>query len=161
MPPAASAARSAVEGAFERDDPGLVRMAARIMVFARRLDRAFAGLRPGIGEEDEIGKGRGDQPLGELLGLRDLEEIGRVPEPLTLRGQRFHEMGMCMAERRHGDAATKIEKALALGRDQPGAFAALKGDVRARIGWKQGRGHWVGPCKSHLKSSRPGDITTT
>src|ERR1700724_1688139 len=38
---------------------------------------------------------------------------------------------MRMAERVHGDAGGEIEIALAVGRDEPGAFAPLEGEVDA------------------------------
>ena len=83
------------------------------MIFPRCLDRPFQGLGAEIGEEDAIGEAVGDKPVGEALGLRDLEQVRRMPKLLRLRGQRGDEMGMVVAEGRDGDPATEIEIAFA------------------------------------------------
>ena len=51
---------------------------------------------------------------------------------------------MRVPQRVDGDAAGKIEIALAVGRDQPGPLAPLEGEVDARIGRQQVRGHDTG-----------------
>ena len=55
-------------------------------------------------------------------------------------------MRMRVAKRVDGDAGAKIEVAFAGLGDEPRAFAGRKGEVRARIGWKQRRSHERTPC---------------
>ena len=58
-----------------------------------------------------------------------------MPQLLRLLGQGRDQMRMGVAERVDGDAGGKIEIALAVGRDQPYAFAPLKGEVdTAKVG---------------------------
>ncbi len=51
---------------------------------------------------------------------------------------------MRVAQRGDGDAAGEIEIALAVGREQLGALAALEGEVDPRISRQQVRGHDTG-----------------
>ena len=53
--------------------------------------------------------------------------------------KRGDQMRMAMAERIHRDAAGEIEIALAVGPDQPDAFAALEGEVGPGENGKQMR----------------------
>ena len=64
-----------------------------------------------------------------------------MPELLRLLGERGDKMRMGVAQRVDGDAGGEIEIALAVGRDQPYAFAPLKGEVHARKGSHQMRCH--------------------
>ena len=132
---------AAVERAFEGDDAVALRRAARRLVFARHLDRAFHRLGAGIAEEHVVGKARLAQPLCGALALRNLIEIGDVPDLPGLLLERGDELGMGMPQRIDGDARAKIEIALAVGRDQPYAFAPLESEVDAREGRHQVRCH--------------------
>ena len=64
--------------------------------------------------------------------------------PVRPRAQRIDQVGMGVPQRVDGDAAGKIEIALAVGRDQPSSFASLEGEVDAGIGRQQVRGHGTG-----------------
>ena len=57
--------RPAVEGVGEGDQDVLLGPAVMMVVAARGLDRAFDRLGARIGEEDGVGEGRVDQPLGK------------------------------------------------------------------------------------------------
>jgi len=52
-----------------------------------------------------------------------------VPQFGGLLLQRRNEMRMTMAQRVHRDARGKVEIALAIGCDQPGALAALEAEI--------------------------------
>ena len=126
--------RAAVEGAFEGDGAVALGMAVDVVIAARGLDRAFQRLGAGIGEEDLVGEGVFDQPLGEPALARDLVEIGDVPELAGLLGQRRDQMRMAVAERIDGDAAGEVEISLAIGLDQPDTLAPLESQGGARKG---------------------------
>ena len=84
---------------------------------------------PELAEEHEVGKARSHSRVGELLAVRALEQVRDVPELGRLLLQRLDQMRMGMAERIHGDARGEIEIAIAIGRDQPAALAALEAEV--------------------------------
>src|SRR5262249_24950142 len=69
--------------------------------------------------------------------LGDAEEVGDVPDLLRLLSQRRDERGVRVTERVDRNAAGKIEIALAVGADEPSAFAPLKGEVRTCVGRHQ------------------------
>jgi hypothetical protein len=133
--------RPAVESALESDDAIALGMAARGVVFARGLDGAFHGFGAGIAEEHHVGKARLAQPPGYTLGLRNLVEVGDVPELLRLLGDGGDQMRMRVAERVDGDAGGKIQVTVAVCRNQPSALTPLKGKVDARVGRQQMRCH--------------------
>ena len=133
--------RAAVEGTLECDDAIALGLAARRLVFARHLDRAFHRLGAGIAEECVVGKACLAQPFCGALALRNLVEIGDVPDFSGLLLQRGDELRVRVPQRIDGDARAKIEIALAVGRDQPYAFAPLESEVDAREGWHQMRCH--------------------
>ncbi len=140
--------RTAVKGALEGDDAVALGPAVHIVEAARRLDRAFERLGTGIGEEHLVGEGRRGEPLAEPRLTGDLVEIGDVPQPGGLLGQRSDQMRMAVAERVDGDAAGEIQITLAVGGDQPAAFAALERQRRARKGVIQRRpAHPTTPTK--------------
>ena len=105
--------RPAVEGAFEGDEPVALGRAGLEVIAAGGLDRALDRFGTRIGKKRHVGEGRGAEPLGQTLLLWDAVQIGDVPQPFRLLGQSAHEMRMGMAERGHGDAARKVEIALA------------------------------------------------
>ncbi len=121
--------RAAVERAFEGDEAIALGMSLGGMIAARDLDRAFHRFGAGITEEHEIGKALLAQPRGELVAVRALEQVRHVPELGRLLLQRCDQMRMAMAERVDRDAGGEIEIALAIGRDQPGALAALEAEI--------------------------------
>jgi hypothetical protein len=78
-------------------------------MLAHHLDRQFRRLGARVGEEDRIGEGRRDQPLGQRLLLRDLVEVRDMPDPPRLRGQRGDEGGVRMPERVDRDPRAEVE----------------------------------------------------
>ena len=66
---------AAMKGIFEGDQFKFMFIACRLMIGARRLDRAFASLCARIGEEHRVGKGRVYKPLGKGLPLRAAIEV--------------------------------------------------------------------------------------
>ena len=62
-----------------------------------------------------------------------------MPDLLGLLGERLDQLRMGVAERIDRDAGGEIEIALAVGRGEPNALAALEGEVDARIGRQQMR----------------------
>src|ERR1700704_2374812 len=121
--------RAAVERAFEGDDAVAVGMALGGVVSARDLDGALHRLRTGITEENEVRKTLFAEPRGKLVAVRALEQVRHVPQFGGLLLQRRDQMRMAMAERVDGDATGEIEIALAIGRYQPGALAALETEI--------------------------------
>src|ERR1700720_3931254 len=96
---------------------------------AHELDHAFHRFRAGIAEENEVGKTLIAKPRGELLAVRALEQVRHVPELGRLLLKGGDKMRMRMSERVHRHAGREIEIALAVGRDQPAAFAALETEI--------------------------------
>ena len=101
--------------------------------------RAFHRLGAGIAEEHEVGKTLLAQPRRQPLAIRALEQVRHVPEFCGLLLQRRDQMRVAMAQRIHRHAAGEIEIALAVGPDQPDAFAALEGEVGPGENGKQMR----------------------
>src|SRR5580658_3244612 len=91
--------RPAVEGTFEGDDAIALGRAARRLVFARHLDRAFHRLGAGIAEEYVVGEARLAEPLCGALALRNLIEIGDVPHLPRLLFERGDELRVRVAQR--------------------------------------------------------------
>ena len=133
------AQRAAVERALEGDDAGALRLALGEMVVARHLDGAFHRLGAGITEEHEVGKALLAQPRRKPLAIRALEQVRHVPEFCGLLLQGGNQMRVAMAQRIDRHAGGEIEIALAVGPDQPDAFAALEGEVGASENGKQMR----------------------
>ena len=133
--------RAAVESALEGDDAVAFRRPVRGLVFANHLDGAFHRLGAGIAEKNDVGKARVAQPLRDPLGLGNLIQIGDVPHLLRLLGERGDQPRMGVSQRVDGNAGGKIEIAVAVGRDQPCAFAPLESEVDACIGRQQMRCH--------------------
>ena len=131
--------RASVEGALESDDAVALRPAARRLVFARHFDRAFHRLGAGIAEEHDVREARRAQPLGQPLALGDAVEIGNMPDLAGLLGDRLDQVRMGMAERVDRHARREVEVAVAVGRDEPRALAALERKIDARVGRQQMR----------------------
>ena len=130
--------------ALERDDPEPLGPALDGVMLARGLDGAFDRFGAGIAEEHQVGEARRAQPLRETLALRDAEQIGDVPDFPCLLAQHLDKMRMRMAERAHCHAGGEIEIALAIGRDEPGAFAALEAEIDPGKDGKQMRRGAIG-----------------
>src|SRR4029077_11463703 len=113
------------------DDAIAFRLAAPGLGFSRRLYGAIDPPWARILAEHHVGEGYFTQPLRDALGLRNFVEVGDVPDPVGLLGQRGDEMRMAVAERGDGDAGTKVEIALAVRRRKPCAFAPLESEVNA------------------------------
>ena len=120
---------AAVERALEGDEAIALGMALGGVIAARDLDRAFHRFGAGIAEEHQIRKALFAQPRRELVAVGRLEQVRHVPEFGGLLLQRRDQMRMAMAERIHRDAGGEVEIALAIGRDQPGALAALETEI--------------------------------
>src|SRR5262249_37607563 len=133
--------RLRIKWSRESDDAEVVRMASIGMVFSRRFDGGFDRLRSGIGKKCVIREACFDKAGSKTLRLRDLEQIGCVPELCALFLQSRNEVRVCISERSHGDAAAKIEVPLAFCRDQPSSFATLKCERKPGVGWKKRRCH--------------------
>ena len=133
-----------MERAFEGDEAVALGMSLGGVIAARDLDGAFHRFGAGITEEHEIGKALLAQPRGKPVAIRALEQVRHVPEFGGLLLQRRDQMRMAMAERIDRDAGGEIEIALAIGRYQPGAFAALETEIDPGEYRKQMRGGAVG-----------------
>ena len=112
---------------------------ARPVVAPHGLDRTLDRLGPGIADEDRVGEGMGDQPVGQPLELGDVEEVRGVPQAPGLLRQRADEVRVGMAEAGHGDARAEVEHAAAVGGDQPGTLASLEGEIVAPVDGQQRR----------------------
>ena len=108
--------------------------AVHVVIAPRQLDGALAGFRARIAEEHLVGERHLAQPLRQPLLSGDAIEVGGVPHLVGLLGQRIDQLGMRVAQRIDGNAAGEIQIAIAVGGDQPGAFAALEHEVGARVG---------------------------
>ena len=95
----------------------------------RHLDRALHRFRTRVTEEHKIGKTLLAQPCRQPFAVRTLEQVRHVPEFCRLLLQGRNQMRVAMAQRIDRNAAREIEVALAVGPDQPGALAALEGEV--------------------------------
>ena len=124
---------TAVEGPFESDDVEAIRLAIVVMVAARALDRRFHGFRAGIHEQDLFGESRVAQPLRQPLAIRDLVQIGGVPELGGLILQCLDQMRVAVTEGIDRDAGSAIEESSAVSRYQPDAFPVIERQVRSCV----------------------------
>src|SRR5260370_41809222 len=99
------------------------------VMLARDLDGAFHRLGAGIGKKNKIRKALFAQPCRQPYAVRAHEQARHVPQSCALLLQRLDQMRMAMAERIHGDASSEIELALASGRGQTHALAALEPEL--------------------------------
>jgi hypothetical protein len=106
--------RSAVKGVAEGDEDVLPGPAMVVMVAARRLDRALHRLGARIGEEDGVGEGEIDQPLGKRFALGRAVEVGDVYQGPRLLLDRPGQMRVAVAEQVDRDSAREVEIFLAL-----------------------------------------------
>ena len=120
---------AAVERALKADDPEALRLAGVRHGAAHHLDHALVRLGARVAEEHAVGERRVDQPLSQLLGLRDAVQVGRVHHLGGLFGDRLHEMRMPMSQAGRGDARPEIQESSPVHRPQPGALAPLESEV--------------------------------
>ena len=133
--------RPAVERALHADDPGLVRVAARMMIFADHLDAELDRLGARIAEEHRVGEGVAHELLAHLLLAGDGEDVRAMPQLVRLIGQRLDQRRMAVAEAGHGDAAGEVQESSAVGAVKVGAFTALESDIRPPVCRHEGRDH--------------------
>ena len=138
---------AAVERAVAADHPIALRVADMRLVLAGDLDRQLDGLGPRIIEEYGIGEAVGDQPLGETLLSRDLEQVRNMPEFSGLLGNRLDQARVAVAERGDRDAAREIEKFAAVRSIKIASFAPLGGDVPPGIGRHDRCNHRHSPAR--------------
>ena len=136
--------RAAVKRAFEGDETVALGLSLGGVIAARDLDGAFHRFGAGIAEEHQIRKTLLAEPRGKPVAIRALEQVRHVPKPGGLLLQRCDQMRMAMAERIDRDTGGEIEIALAAGRYQPGAFAALEAEIDPCEYREQMRGGAVG-----------------
>ena len=108
-------------------------VALRGMVAAGRLQRALDRLGAGVGEEDDVGEGRGAEAVGQRFLLGDAVDVRDVPQLLALPRQRLDQLRVRVAERVDGDAGDAVEIDLAVGRPQSHALAARRTPAGARL----------------------------
>ncbi|OIQ71037.1 hypothetical protein GALL_473500 [mine drainage metagenome] len=118
-----------MERALEGDDPVALGVTLGGVIFTRDLDRAFHRLGTGICEKHKVGKARLAQARSEPLAIRTLEQVRHVPELRRLFLECCDQMRMTVAQRIHRDTGGEIEIALAIGRNQPRALAALEAEI--------------------------------
>jgi hypothetical protein len=126
-----------MECALEGDEAKTLRRASGGVILARHLDGALERLGAGVGEEHGIGKRRLDQPAGQPLAFGNAIEVRGVPQLLPLAHQCGHQVGMGMAEDRHGDAGAEIEVFDALGGVQARTLAPFEREIEPGIGGEQ------------------------
>jgi hypothetical protein len=109
-------------------------------MMADQLDHALQRFGAGIAEEHEVRKALVAEARGKLLAVRALKQVRHMPELGRLLLQRLDQRGVGMAERIHRHARGEIEIAIAIGRDQPAALAALETEVGSGENGEQMRG---------------------
>ena len=133
--------RAAVKGALERDDAIAFGMAGNVVVTPRHLEGAFAGFHPGIAEEHGVGKGVGDQPLGQMLLPRHAVEIRGMPQFPCLLGQRRHQSGIGVTEGVHRNAGPEVQITSPVLGEKVATFAPDERDIRPLVGRQYDRKH--------------------
>src|SRR5690606_2787813 len=131
------------------------RMAAHIMIAACGLDRALECFSAGIGEKDLVGESAFDKTPPQLFLRRNFVNVGQMPELVSLRLQRFHQMRMRMTKRVHSNARREIEITFTAFGNKPDALTSLEAQSRTIIGVVKrlhGRsvGHSIRPPKPIL-----------
>ena len=129
----------AVERTLEGHDPVPLRRARGREMAADHLDRALDRFRTRVAHEDGVRERGADQPLGEPRKLRDLEQVGDVPDPAGLLDQRRGEVGVTVAQARDGDAAAEVEHAAAVAAVEPRPLTAREREIVAPVHGQQGR----------------------
>jgi len=125
-----------VEGLLGDDDRRLVDVFP-VAEEAREFDRRFVRLGARVAEEDFLHAGDIAQWLGQLGLALDRIDVRGVDQFGSLFLNRLHQRRVAMAERIHRDTAQRVEITLALGIEQPDAFACSKVTGQAAIGIHQ------------------------
>ena len=97
-----------MEALVEGDDLGLVGTELVDGVTTGQLEGGFVRFGAGVAEIDLIGKGGGDQLLGQAQGRLVGHHVGEVPQLLTLGFQGLDQFGMAMAQTIDRDPAREI-----------------------------------------------------
>jgi len=136
--------RSPVKRAVEGDEAVALRVALGGVILAGDLDRAFHRLGAEFAKNTKSAKlcSHSRAASRSPSGLRNRFDMCHSLVGLLLK--RCDQMRMGMAQRIHRDAGGEIEIALAVGRDQPGALAALEPEIHPGEYGKQMRGCAVG-----------------
>ncbi|MNF77315.1 hypothetical protein D3C84_594560 [compost metagenome] len=100
---------AAVEALMEGDDLGLVGTELLDGVTTGQLERRFVRFGAGVAEIDLLGKGGGDQLLGQTQGRLVGHHVGEVPQLLALGFQGFDQLGMAMAQAIDRDPAREVD----------------------------------------------------
>ena len=103
------------------------------MITARAFDGSFHRFRTGIHEQHLVGKGFRAQALRQPFAIRDLVQVGGMPQLGCLILQCLDQMRMGMTECVDRDAGTAIEESSAIGGNQPDAFPMIERKVRSCV----------------------------
>ncbi len=102
-----------------------------------RLDRALHRLGAGVAEEHSIGKGQCAEPLSQTHLIGNVVQVGDMPEPRRLIGQRRDQMRVAVAQRVDRDPGREIEISAPVRIEQISAFTLFE------------RNGWVTVCRHH------------
>jgi hypothetical protein len=123
-----------VERVTKRYDGVLLRPKPIAGPFARKLERAFVRLSPGVTEENPVGEAGLAQLLRQSgVGGRVIQ-VGHVPELAGLRRQRGDQAGIRVAERVDRDARHAVEVSVAIRVVDPASLAVIQHEWRAGVG---------------------------
>lgn len=116
--------RAAVKRVIEGDDFGFVRAVAGDGVMTRQFERRLVGLCAGVGEEHPVGEGGVDQFARQTQRRFIGEDVAGMPQGFALAFERLDQRRVAVSQRRHRDAAGKIDVLFSLLIPDPAAFAA-------------------------------------
>ena len=114
---------AAVKRVVERDDLELLGMDGAA-VGVHHLERAFDGLRAGVGEEGALEAADFDEAFGQRALILVVVEVGGMDQQAGLLADDFHDARMGVPERVDADAGEEIEVAAALQIVKVAAFSA-------------------------------------
>ena len=117
------AQRAAVKGIFQRDDFELLGVDG-VAVRADHLERAFHGLRAGVGEEGALEAARLGQALRQRTLVLVIVKIGAVDQQAGLLADHLEEARVGVSQRVHADSGDEIQIAAAFRVVDVAAFAA-------------------------------------
>src|SRR6185437_4680212 len=132
----AGRAQRAEGAAVERTERGNDLEAAGAAVVApapRQLKRGLVGFRARVAKEQPPVAKMPAQPRGQPRHRFGVKDVGDVSELFGLLLDRAHDARMAVAERRHGEAAEKIQIAVAIGVIEISAGAAHEGERHAAV----------------------------
>jgi hypothetical protein len=122
-----------VKRVIESDDFSFVRAVAGDGVMARQFERRLVGLSAGVGEEHPIGEGSVDQFACQAQRRLIGEDVAGMPQGFALAFERLDQRRMAVPQRRHRDAAGKIDVLFSLLIPDPAALAAHRHKLGRRI----------------------------